>query len=204
MTSSSPGAAGSWRGDVWASEPDPEFSQEPLERDAVLVGEAVGSTIDLDHTPDDWGPAEDASYWHQTHEAAARPPVLEGAAGLSGRGLVMFAALGIGGCALLNMVLTGGRVTFFFDLCFVVLCLTGTMAVSRRDLFTAGVLPPLAYGAAIAVLAVAAPHAFDTSASVDRVFLTGLADHAAGLVGGYVLALLAIAARMSAEDHETH
>jgi hypothetical protein len=102
--------------------------------------------------------------------------------------------------ALLNLALTGGRISFFFDLCFVVICLTLTMAVRRNALFTAGVLPPLVYAAVFVGVAIAAPDAVASSGGVDRVFLTGLADHAAGLVGGYAVALLAVAARMSAAE----
>jgi hypothetical protein len=94
-------------------------------------------------------------------------------------------------------VLTGGSLTFFFDLCFVVICLVSTMAVKRADLFTAGVLPPLLYAGVVAVLTVVAPSAFATGAGFSKVFLTGLADHAVGLVSGYAIALLTVATRVA-------
>ena len=53
----------------------------------------------------------------------------------------------------------------FFDLCFVVVCLVGAMAVRRHDLFTAGVLPPLVFAAVIAVVSVLAPPTFVTAAA---------------------------------------
>jgi uncharacterized membrane protein YoaK (UPF0700 family) len=97
----------------------------------------------------------------------------------------------------LDLVLTDGRLTFFFDLCFVVICLVAAMAVRRSDLFTAGVLPPLLYAAVIAVLSVVAPHAFQSAPGVNKVFLTGLANHAPGLVFGYAAALTAVGARLA-------
>ena len=118
--------------------------------------------------------------------------------GLTGRALVLATALAAGGCAILDLALTSGRMTFFFDLCFVVICLVGTMAVRRDDLFTAGVLPPLLFAGVIATVAVAAPQAFESAPGISKVFLSGLASHAPGLVGGYGVALVAVAARMAA------
>jgi hypothetical protein len=77
-----------------------------------------------------------------------------------------------------------------------VICLVVTMSVRRSDLFTAGVLPPLLFAAVIAALSVLVPDAFKSSPGVNKVFLTGLADHAGGLVFGYGVALAAVAARM--------
>lgn len=115
--------------------------------------------------------------------------------GLSGGALVLASALGAAMVAVLDLWLTNGRLTFFFDLCFVVLCLVAATSVRRTDLFTAGVLPPLIFAAAIAVVSVVAPQALGAGTGVDRVFLTGLATHAAGLVAGYAVALLTVAAR---------
>lgn len=152
--------------------PDQPVHRAPF-RDASL----------LDSSPDTWG---------DTSPSASE--------GLTGRGLILTAAMAAGGCALLDLALTSGRMTFFFDLCFVVICLVATMAVRRDDLFTAGVLPPLLFAGVIAVVAVAAPDAFESAPGVNKVFLSGLASHASGLVGGYAVALLAVAARMTASD----
>ncbi len=150
---------------------------------------------ELDEEPDDWGPAD------ETPPVATAPwgraPQYAGD-GLSGRGLVVSTALAAGSCAVLDMLLTAGRITFFFDLCFVVICLVATMAVRREDLFTAGVLPPLLFAAVIAAIAIGVPHAFESAPGVNKVFLSGLASHTTGLVGGYGVALLAVAARMIA------
>jgi hypothetical protein len=109
-------------------------------------------------------------------------------------------AVAMAACTVLDLILTGGRLTYFFDLCFVVICLTSTMGVRRSDLFTAGVLPPLLYAGVIGALSVMAPHAFSAGSGVANVFLTGLADHATGLVSGYGVALATVAARVSSTN----
>ncbi len=133
--------------------------------------------------------------------ATASQALVPGAAaaeGVSGRGLVVLSAVAAAAIAGFDLWITQGRLSFFFDLCFVVLCLVAAMAVRRSDLFTAGVLPPLLFGGVIAAVAVLAPSAFEAAARVDKVFLTGLAGHASGLVAGYAVALLTVAARTAA------
>lgn len=112
------------------------------------------------------------------------------------RGVVLATALGAATCAALNLALTGGQLTFFFDLCFVVLCLVAAGAIRDRDLFVVGVLPPFVYAGTIAVLSFVAPGAFPSHQGVDKVFLTGLATHAFGLVYGYAATLAVVALRM--------
>jgi uncharacterized protein DUF6542 len=196
MTTSAHGSAGPWGAEAWPVEDAPYDQRlDGIDEHDLLAqeapAEAWGGYADVS---DDWGPEEtlppEAGLWGDYDESAAE--------GLTGRALIMVTALAAGGCAALDLALTAGRMTFFFDLCFVVICLVGTMAVRRADLFTAGVLPPLMFAAVIAVVAVAAPHAFESAPGVNKVFLSGLASHAPGLVGGYAVALLAVAARMAA------
>jgi hypothetical protein len=197
MTSSAHGSATPWGADAWPAESDPHDAG--LDEHNLLAQEAPDAAWDVtdDEAEDDWGPAEEevlepAGAWGRLEESAAE--------GLTGRALILTTALAAGGCAVLDLALTGGRMTVFFDLCFVVICLVATMAVRRQDLFTAGVLPPLVFAAVIAVVALVAPQAFESAPGVSRVFLSGLASHAGGLVGGYAVALLAVAARMAASD----
>jgi hypothetical protein len=152
--------------------------------------DAVGSWAD--------DPSDD---WASSHVALAstRAPRGQDAStvqGLTGRALVLTTTLAAGGCAALDLMLTSGHMTFFFDLCFVVICLVAAMAVRQADLFTAGVLPPLLFAAVIAAVTVIAPQAFESASGASQAFLTGLANHAPGLVGGYAAALLTVAARM--------
>jgi uncharacterized protein DUF6542 len=202
MTTSAHGAAGPWGGDAWTTESYPADGRlaSTVDDYDLLAQEApTAAWAEVDEgAPDDWGPQDavlPADSWdrgEQVYESAAE--------GLTSRGLVSLTALAAGACALLDLGLTGGRLTFFFDLCFVVICLVAAMAVRRDDLFTAGVLPPLLFAAVIAVLSVAVPHAFDSAPGITKVFLSGLASHAPGLVGGYAVALLAVAARMTASE----
>jgi len=181
MTSPAHGSAEPWADDGWPADSQWPGGSGPDLDDHELLGQ--------EHEPED-PPADDPwSEWDDIDDASA--------GGLTGRALILGTCLATGGCAVLNLALTGGRLTFFFDLCFVVICLVGAMSVRRRDLFTAGVLPPLAFAGVIAVLAVVAPDAFDSEPGLSTVFLSGLASHAVGLVAGYGVALLAIAARMA-------
>jgi hypothetical protein len=119
------------------------------------------------------------------------------APGMPARGVIVISAASTLGCAALDVALTGG-LSMFFDLCFVVICLVGAMAVRPRDLFTAGVLAPLVFGGTIAVVAALAPDLLAPQVGISQAFLTGLADHAGGLVAGYAVALVTVAGRVSA------
>jgi hypothetical protein len=118
-----------------------------------------------------------------------------GTGSLSARVVVALAAGAVAGCLVLNLALTAGRLTFFFDLCFIVVCLLAAGAVRQSDLFVVGVLPPFLYAAAIAALTLGHPGAIPSSPGVDKVFLTGLAAHAAGLVFGYAVTLAVLGLR---------
>lgn len=119
------------------------------------------------------------------------------AAGTPGRGVIVSAAIGTAAAAVLDLALVG-RLSFFFDVTFIVMCLAAAMAVRPRDLFTAAVLPPLAFAGAIGGVALIWPHAIAATGGFSKIFLTGLAAHAGGLVGGYAAALLTVAARVYA------
>lgn len=114
--------------------------------------------------------------------------------GTPGRGVILSAALAAAAVAVVDLALVG-RLSFFFDVSFVVVCLVAAMAVRPRDLFTAAVLPPLAFAGVIAGVALIWPDAIAANSSLSKTFLTGLAAHAVGLVGGYAAALLTVAAR---------
>lgn len=203
MTTSAHEAAGPWDGDAWAPGPEPERpADQPAESDLLVHKPAPSlSGHEWDDPADDWGPTPDsrrrgsASWSQRVNEAAAD--------GLPTRALIATIAGVVAGCLLLDLALTSGRITFFFDLCFVVICLVASLAVRRSDLFTAGVLPPLVFAAAIAVVSLAHPRALAPGHGVDVAFMTGLADHAPGLLGGYAVALLAVAARVATSGIRT-
>lgn len=184
MTSSAHGAAASWDGD--ATPPVVAPDQPSDDWDVALD--------DADPLPQSPHP-DSTSEWEQVDETVSP--------GLSGRVLIVITTLAVAGSAILDLALTGGTITFFFDLCFVVVCLVAAIAVRRMDVFTAGVLPPLVFAGVIATVSLARPQAFASGPAADTAFLTGLADHAPGLVGGYAVALMAVAARVATSGSRT-
>lgn len=89
-----------------------------------------------------------------------------------------------------------GRVSFFFDLAFVVLCVVLALAVRPTDFFTVGVLPPLIMLGVFALLAVTEPDtiAHPRDGAVQAV-ISGLSAHSGALAAGYVLCLATLAVR---------
>ncbi|MDQ3480053.1 MAG: hypothetical protein M3423_01765 [Actinomycetota bacterium] len=124
------------------------------------------------------------------------------APGIPGRGVVLISALATVSCAGLNVALTG-RLTIFFDLCFVVVALTSAMSALRRDLFTVGVLPPLLFAAVVGAIALTAPETFVATGAISKAFLTGLAAHAVGLVAAYGVALAVVICRVVPDKEAT-
>ena len=89
-----------------------------------------------------------------------------------------------------------GRVSMFFDLWFVLLCLGLAMLVRPRDFFTVAVLPPLIMVGGFAVLAVDRPEAIAAAGDgIIQAVVSGLAHHSVALVCGYALCLATLFAR---------
>ncbi len=126
----------------------------------------------------------------------ARPDTA--AAGMPGRGVTVVSLVAVGLCAGVDVLLTG-EITMFFDLCFVVVCLVSTMAVRRRDLFTTGVLPPLLFAVVVASVAFVDPEVFVQVGGAFKAFMSGLAQHASGLITGYAVGLLTVGCRVGAQ-----
>ena len=112
-----------------------------------------------------------------------------------GRQVVVLSMLAAVGVAALNVALTG-RLSLFFDLTFVVICLVAALAVRPRDFFLVGVMPPLLMLVVVVVLAaLARPAVAEPVDGAVQAVVTGLAHHAGGLAGGFVLALAVLALR---------
>lgn len=92
--------------------------------------------------------------------------------------------------------LLSGRLTFFFDLCFVSICLLLALRAGADALYTAAVLPPALMFLTCVLLAYTAPamvaHADD---SVAQALVSGLAHHAPALAVGYGLCLATLLSR---------
>ena len=86
--------------------------------------------------------AVDSSPPALVHQAPVR---VLGAAVLTTAGVVAF-----------DVALTG-RLSMFFDLCFILVGLCAALGVRRDGLYAVGVLPPLLLGAVVALLAVLSP-----------------------------------------------
>lgn len=89
-----------------------------------------------------------------------------------------------------------GRVSLFFDLCFVVLCIALALKVRPTDFFTVGVLPPLIMVGVFALLGTTRPEVIaDPGDGVVQAVVSGLSHHSGALVSGYVLCLATLAVR---------
>jgi hypothetical protein len=92
-----------------------------------------------------------------------------------------------------------GRVTMFFDLWFVLLCLGVALLVRESDFFTVGVLPPLIMVGSFTVLAFDRPEAIASAQDgIVQAVVSGLAHHSVALVCGYALCLVTLFARQRA------
>ncbi len=97
-------------------------------------------------------------------------------------------------------VLLVGELTLFFDLCFVVVCLTLALAVRTRDFFTVGVLPPLMMVGIFTMIGLSMPEVIaHPRDGVVQAVVTGLAHHSGALVAGYALCLATLAFRTRSE-----
>jgi len=114
-----------------------------------------------------------------------------------GRLVAVVSAAAAVGVMALDLALTD-RVSLFFDLCFVTICVAAALGVRPRDMFVVGVLPPLLMLGIVLTVAVT-----DTGAIAEpddglvQALVSGLAHHAGALVAGYGLTLAILAARQS-------
>lgn len=114
------------------------------------------------------------------------------------RQVIPLAAMAAVATAWLNVALTD-RLSLFFDLTFVLLCVVAALAVRPRDFFAVGVLPPLLMLGVVTMLAVTdRATVADEVDSLVQAVVSGLAHHAGGLVAGYAAALGLLALRQVA------
>ncbi len=88
------------------------------------------------------------------------------------------------------------RLTFVFDIGFVLICVGAALAVHPRDFFHVGVLPPLLLLGLISLVAIV--HSGWVAESGDgfiQAVVSGLAHRATGLLAAYLLALGVLAIR---------
>ena len=89
-----------------------------------------------------------------------------------------------------------GRISLFFDLCFITLCVALALAVRPTDFFTVGVLPPLIMVGVFTLLGFTRPEVIaDRRDGVIQAVVSGLSHHSVALVVGYLLCLVCLALR---------
>lgn len=89
-----------------------------------------------------------------------------------------------------------GRISLFFDLCFVALCVALALVVRPTDFFTVGVLPPMLMVAVFTLLGLTRPALIaDPGDGVVQAVVSGLSRHSVALVIGYLLCLGCLAMR---------
>jgi uncharacterized protein DUF6542 len=185
----------------WAPPAAPQDSDDYLDVDLL-----VDESRPLDALPsqggavvESWTPQVHDEHGTPEHTGSSQASTADYVAsdGTPGRGIIVSAGLASAALAVLDLALVG-RLSVFFDLSFVVVCLVAALAVRPRDFFTAAVLPPLAFGGTIAGVALLWPDTIATNLGLVATFLAGLATHALGLVFGYAAALLTVGARVYA------
>lgn len=89
-----------------------------------------------------------------------------------------------------------GRISLFFDLCFIALSLALALVVRPTDFFVVGVLPPLIMVGVFALLGLTRPAVIARPEDgVVQAVVSGLSHHSGALVVGYVLCLACLAVR---------
>ena len=87
-------------------------------------------------------------------------------------------------------VLLAGSLTFFFDLCFMALCLALATLVRRRDFYLVALLPPVLMTVVFGFVALVARDAVaDPRDSLLQAVVSGVATHGVALFVGYALCL---------------
>lgn len=87
-------------------------------------------------------------------------------------------------------VLLVGRLSLFFDLGFVAVCLGLALLVRRREFLLLAALPPVVMAAVFALLAAVEPGVVAQSGdSAVQALVSGVAHHSGALVAGYALFL---------------
>lgn len=98
-------------------------------------------------------------------------------------------------------VLLAGRLTLFFDLCFMVLCLGLAALVRRQDFFLVALLPPVLMTTVFWFVALVARDAVaERTDSVLQAIVSGVATHGVALGVGYALCLGWLAWRLHRES----
>lgn len=93
-------------------------------------------------------------------------------------------------------LLLDDSLSYFFDLCFVAICVNAALAVRPQDFFVVGVLPPLLMLTICVLIALADTTVLARpSDGAVQATVTGLAHHMVGLGVGYLVCLAVLVIR---------
>lgn len=96
-------------------------------------------------------------------------------------------------------ITVASRLGWFFDVCFVAICLLAALLVRPRDFFNVGVLPPLLMLGTMLTVALNGARVIATRHdSVVQAVVTGLAHHSVALFVGYAVCLVTLVLRQRA------
>ncbi len=112
---------------------------------------------------------------------------------LSALNTILIAALATLCVVLLNLLLVG-RLSFFFDLCFVVICLGAGLLARQGEGWNVGLTPPMLLLMVVIFLSVLAPGTVaESQDSALQAVITAMTRHSTALISGYLLFLAALA-----------
>jgi len=116
---------------------------------------------------------------------------------LPGRGVLLVGLTGTLAVASVDLLLSG-RLTMFFDLAFITLCLWLGRLPARDASYVVAFVPPLLLVGVFAILGAVRPGLLEHPGDgVVQAVIAGLTDHAGALAVGYALCLGALGARLS-------
>ena len=118
---------------------------------------------------------------------------------LTARGAIVAATVAMLGVSVLDLI--NGRVEFAFSLGFVLVALTIALAVDARQLFTAGVMPPVLLLGTLLVLCIVAADSVVVQGVAENAglmtrYIATVVDHGVTLVVGHGLALAVVVWRI--------
>ena len=88
----------------------------------------------------------------------------------------------------------GGELSFFFDLCFVVICLGAGLLARQGEGWNVGLTPPMLLLVVVIFLSVLAPGTVaESQDSALQAVITAMTRHSTALISGYLLFLAALA-----------
>lgn len=84
-----------------------------------------------------------------------------------------------------------GRLSLFFDLCFITLCLALAVRVREDGWFVMGLFPPVLMLAVFLLVGLTAPHLIaERDDGLVQAVISGLTHHSTALLAGYALSLV--------------